>query len=61
MIGKDSLFSRSDSIEAAWAVVDPVLVEHEKALPYQPGSWGPHEADKLIANDGNWNHLQIKI
>jgi glucose-6-phosphate 1-dehydrogenase len=54
MAGDGALFSREDSIEAAWAVVDPVLKSHKPVLPYQPGSWGPKEADALIAPDGNW-------
>ena len=54
MAGDGALFSREDSIEAAWAVVDPVLKFHKPVLPYKPGSWGPREADALIAPDGNW-------
>lgn len=54
MSGDGALFSREDSIEAAWAVVDPVLKSHRPVLPYQPGSWGPRDADALIAPDGNW-------
>ena len=54
MAGDGALFSREDSIEAAWAVVDPVLKAHKPVLPYQPGSWGPQEADALIAPDGSW-------
>jgi glucose-6-phosphate 1-dehydrogenase len=54
MAGDGALFSREDSIEAAWAVVDPVLKSHKPVLPYQPGSWGPKESDALIAPDGNW-------
>lgn len=54
MSGDGVLFSREDSIEAAWAVVDPVLKSHHPVLPYKPGSWGPQDADALIAPDGNW-------
>lgn len=54
MAGDGALFSREDSIEAAWAVVDPVLRSHKPVLPYKPGSWGPQDADALIAPDGNW-------
>jgi glucose-6-phosphate 1-dehydrogenase len=54
MAGDGALFSREDSIEAAWTVVDPVLKSHKPVLLYQPGSWGPKESDALIAPDGNW-------
>jgi glucose-6-phosphate 1-dehydrogenase len=55
MAGNGSLFIEQDSLEAAWAVVDPVLKDHQQALPYAPGSWGPKEADELIAaGGGSW-------
>ena len=52
--GNGTLFTREDAIEAAWAVVEPVLKTHHPALPYQPGSWGPKKAEALIAADGGW-------
>ncbi len=54
MAGNGTLFTREDAIEAAWAVVEPVLKTHHPVLPYQPGSWGPKKADALIATDGGW-------
>jgi glucose-6-phosphate 1-dehydrogenase len=54
MVGNGTLFTREDAIEAAWAVVEPVLKTHHPVLPYQPGSWGPKKADALITADGNW-------
>ncbi len=54
MDGEGALYTREDSIEAAWAVVDPVLVDHKRALPYAQGSWGPEQADAMIAGDGRW-------
>jgi glucose-6-phosphate 1-dehydrogenase len=56
MRGDGSLFTGQDAVEAAWAVVEPVLVEHHAALPYAPGSWGPAAADALIAADGGWHN-----
>lgn len=56
MAGKGALFTREDAVEAAWAVVDPVLKNHPGAQPYKPGSWGPNEADRLIAADGPWHN-----
>ena len=51
-----SLRRGEDSVEAAWAVVDPVLEKHHRAHPYRPGSWGPQEADTLIAPHGLWHN-----
>ena len=41
MSGAGALFAREDAVEAAWAVVDPVLENHHPVSIYQPGSWGP--------------------
>ena len=54
MAGDGALFTREDAVEAAWAAVDRVLKRHHRAIPYKPGSWGPKEADALIAADGGW-------
>ena len=56
MAGKTALFAREDSVEAAWAVVDSVLKNHHQSRTYAPGTWGPEEADALIANDGGWHN-----
>jgi glucose-6-phosphate 1-dehydrogenase len=57
MQGDASLFARADGIEMAWRLIDPILTSWERpdALPlvfYEPGSWGPAEADDLLAQDG---------
>ena len=54
MAGDGALFAREDAVEAAWAVVDRVLKTHRRVRPYKSGSWGPKEADALIAADGGW-------
>lgn len=56
MAGDGALFAREDSVEAAWAVVDPVLNRHRPVSPYKPGSWGPKESDAFIAADGGWHN-----
>ena len=56
MIGDGALFTRQDAVEAAWAVVDPVLKKHHRVRPYRRRSWGPREADALIAADGSWHN-----
>lgn len=47
--GDRTLFTREDASEAAWAVIEPVLKEHPRALPYRKGSWGPKEAQAFTA------------
>jgi glucose-6-phosphate 1-dehydrogenase len=61
--GDASLFARADEIELAWKLIDPVVAqwEGEDAPPlalYESGSWGPHEADRLLARDGKAWHQQ---
>jgi glucose-6-phosphate 1-dehydrogenase len=56
MTGDGALFSDQDAVEAAWSVVDPVLADHHPVLPYAGGTWGPAEADLLIADDGGWHN-----
>ena len=56
MAGNPALFTREESVEAAWAVVGPVLENHHPSCPYEPGSWGPKEADAIIAGNGGWHN-----
>ncbi len=56
MAGDAALFTHEAAVEAAWSVVEPVLVDHAPAIPYPRGSWGPPEADRLIAPDGAWHN-----
>ena len=56
MAGDGALFTREDAVEAAWAVVDPVLKRHPRARPYKRGSWGPKEADAIINSGGGWHN-----
>ena len=56
MAGKGSLFIRQDAVEAAWAVIDPVLNNHPAVISYPRGSWGPAESDRLVAAHGGWNN-----
>ncbi|MBC7603752.1 MAG: glucose-6-phosphate dehydrogenase [Ramlibacter sp.] len=56
MDGDGALFAREDAIEAAWAVVDPVVVTHAPVHMYRAGSWGPPAANHFIAADGGWRN-----
>jgi glucose-6-phosphate 1-dehydrogenase len=49
MVGDRTFFTSSDAIERLWEISTPVLEEPPPVLPYEPGSWGPMEADALIA------------
>jgi glucose-6-phosphate 1-dehydrogenase len=57
MIGEMTLFTRSDEVEAAWKLIDPLIKHWEEHPPkrmpeYPAGSWGPREADELIEECG---------
>jgi len=56
MSGNQIHFSRQDYVEEAWRIVDPVLDGATPVHPYKQGSWGPEEADALVAADGGWLH-----
>jgi glucose-6-phosphate 1-dehydrogenase len=53
--GDATLFARQDVVEAAWAVVDPLIQHPGDMFEYEPGSWGPPQADQLVAEVGGWN------
>jgi glucose-6-phosphate 1-dehydrogenase len=53
--GDQRLFGRSDAVEEAWRVVEPVLSCDVPVVEYQPGSWGPAEADALLDGHGGWH------
>jgi glucose-6-phosphate 1-dehydrogenase len=53
--GDESLFTRDDSVEAAWRIVDPILALNTPVIEYAPGTWGPPESEKVIAGPENWH------
>jgi glucose-6-phosphate 1-dehydrogenase len=55
MAGDATLFARQDVVEAAWAIVDPLIWEPQPLHVYEPGSWGPDAADRLVDDIGGWN------
>ncbi len=68
MLGDQTLFTRSDEVEAAWRVVTPILsaweTEGNGSTPpppvhiYEAGTWGPQTAEELLTRDGRrWRRL----
>jgi glucose-6-phosphate 1-dehydrogenase len=56
MIGDSALFTREDSVETAWAVVDSILSTPPQIHIYKQGTWGPEQADELILASGRWHN-----
>jgi glucose-6-phosphate 1-dehydrogenase len=56
--GDTSLFTRDDSVEAAWRVVDPALAATAPVHLYDPGSWGPCIAADIVASGDGWSDPQ---
>jgi glucose-6-phosphate 1-dehydrogenase len=56
MYGDAMLFVREDAVEAAWAIVEPILAHTTTLHLYEPGSWGPREADRLAIDVGGWHN-----
>jgi glucose-6-phosphate 1-dehydrogenase len=56
MIGDPALFARRDEVETAWSIVQPMLdaweFDSSDPAPYDAGTWGPYEAEMLLAKDG---------
>ena len=55
MEGDGTLFARQDGVEAAWAIVQPILGNATPVFEYEPGTWGPSEAARLTAETGQWH------
>jgi glucose-6-phosphate 1-dehydrogenase len=53
--GDTSLFTQDDSVEAAWQVVDPILRGGLPVVEYEPGSWGPQQADAIVDGNDTWH------
>jgi glucose-6-phosphate 1-dehydrogenase len=63
MLGDSTLFTRRDEVEAAWRIIDPIIRhwEADRSGPvpfYEAGTWGPSEADDMVAEDGRrWRRV----
>ena len=54
LIGDSKRFVRQDTVEETWRIVQPLLDSPPPVHPYAKGSWGPGEADRLLAGHGKW-------
>ena len=59
MVGDSTRFTRQDGVEETWRVMQPLLDEPPPVHAYAPGSWGPKEADALVAGHGRWQEPWI--
>ncbi len=55
LVGDSTRFTRQDGVEEAWRIMQPLLDAPPPVHPYEPGSWGPEEAKKLVAGHGAWH------
>jgi glucose-6-phosphate 1-dehydrogenase len=58
--GHAGLFAREDGVEQAWRIVAPALERPAPLHLYEPGSWGPRQADALITRAGGWHNPQVR-
>ena len=54
--GESSRFTRQDGVEETWRIFQPLLDAPPPVHPYEPGSWGPKQADDLLAGHGGRWH-----
>ena len=60
LIGDTAHFAREDEVEAAWAIVDPLLTGAAPVSLYTQGSWGPAEAERLLHGPCGWHNPGAK-
>lgn len=54
LVGRAQLFTRQDTVEETWRIVEPLLEAPGPVYPYEPGTWGPPEADALTRGISAW-------
>ena len=59
MNGVDIRFSRQDAVEETWRVMQPLLDAPPPVEPYQPGTWGPASAERLLEGFGTWHPVWL--
>ncbi len=53
--GRNDLFALREGVEAEWSVVDDIVAARTPLHVYEPGTWGPDEAEGIIAGSGPWH------
>jgi len=61
MDGDATLFARQDYVEEAWGIVDAVLTQQTPVYSYELNTWGPKEADELMAPPGGWHNPTASV
>jgi glucose-6-phosphate 1-dehydrogenase len=59
MVGDSTRFTRQDGVEEQWRIMQPLIDSPPPVHSYAPGSWGPAEADALVAGRGRWHEPWI--
>ena len=59
MLGNSMRFTRQDSVEETWRIMQPLLDDPPPGHTYEPGSWGPAAGDELVAGHGRWHEPWI--
>jgi glucose-6-phosphate 1-dehydrogenase len=54
LIGDATAFTRQDSVEESWRILQPLLDSPPPVIPYEVDTWGPEEAEKLLNGYGGW-------
>ena len=54
MLGDSMRFTRQDSVEETWRIMQPLLDAPPDVHPYAKGTWGPSQADDLVRGHGGW-------
>jgi glucose-6-phosphate 1-dehydrogenase len=54
LIGRTELFTRVDAVEETWRIVQPLIDDPGAVHPYQPGTWGPQQAEDLTRGICQW-------
>jgi glucose-6-phosphate 1-dehydrogenase len=57
--GDATRFTRQDGVEEAWRIMAPLIESPPPVHPYAPDTWGPKEADEVVAGFGRWHEPWI--
>jgi glucose-6-phosphate 1-dehydrogenase len=59
MRGDSTLFAREDSVEQAWRIVEPILGAVTPVIEYEPQTWGPPDAERVLTKYGSWHNPTV--